>query len=376
MIDWNRVRKEAKRLKVFEGHYDPTTTPFENQHWNVVMSTRSGEKTTGYVLMGMIIHQMTGMRVEYCRLMPDDVTPKKHRNFFDSIKDLKYIERITHGEYNDCFYKAGFWYYRYVDDEGNVERESTEGFMHVFAVRQAMNMKSSYTSNSEFIIFDEFIDPTKIYLDDFVLLCDCISTIFRQREGYINLLANTIDRQSVWFRELNIARDVLDLKQGESKRIQHEDCSPVLVSILAPKQTQKRQSFISKIFSFKNSKLESITGTSDGWAMRLYPRMPKGSKKYLMRNIYLDAYGFRVRIDLVEHELVGLCCNVVDVDNNMTELEDDAVLFTLESIRGSNEYHLFNTKLGKVIKYLYDYGLMYYGSNQAGNTWDSYMKAL
>lgn len=381
VIDWNKVRKTCKKLKIFEGHYNPSEIPFEQANWQVALSPRNHEKTTGFVLLGMILEQMYNIRIEYCRLMPDDVKPMKHKTFFDNIKSLGYIERITKGAYNDCTYKAGFWYYIMKDSNGEIIDECDEPFMHTFPIRKAMDMKSNYVTapnncdDGGFIIFDEFIDPTKFYQDDFVLLCDCISTIFRFKQGYINLLANTIDRQSIWFRELNIAREVVDMKIGESKRIHKEDCSPVYVHFLSTKQTEKRQSLISKIFSFKNPKLEAITGSSDGWAMRMYPRLPRAKRDYIMRNIYLDAHGFTVRIDIINHEEIGLCCNVVDTDYRSDNLPDDAIMFTLEPITRDNQFWLHTIKLGMLIKWFYDNGRMYYGTNQAGNTWDSYINS-
>lgn len=379
-IDWNKVRKVCKKLGIFKGFFDPCEIPFEMASWQIFLSVRGNGKTTSMLLLGMVLEQMYGIRIEYCRLMPDDIKPMKHRTLFDSIKALGYIEKITNGRYNDCVYKAGFWRYVLRDSNGEIMDEATEPFMHVFSVKQAMNMKSSYiTSQTKyddcFIVYDEFIDPTKLYQDDFVLLCDCISTIARLKNATICMLANTIDRQSVWFRELNIAREILDLKLGESKLIQKDGCSPVYVHLLATKQTEKRQSIVNKIFSFKNPKLSAITGSDDGWSMRMYPRLPRAKRDYIMRNIYLDAHGFTVRIDIINHEEIGLCCNVVDTDYRSDNLPDDAILFTLEPIVKENQFWLHTIKLGMLIKWFYDNGRMYYGTNQAGNTWDSYINS-
>lgn len=297
VVDWKKVRKECKKLGIFDGFYNCSNTPFEQQCWNVVLSVRNTGKTTSYVLLGMVLYKMYGVRLEYCRLMPDDIRPKDHKHFFDSIISYGYIQKLTNDRFNSVVYKAGFWYYRTVDDKGVETDISEEPFMHTFAIRSAYDMKSNYTSNSVFLIFDEFIDPSKRYNDDFCLLADCISTIARSRYIWVNCLSNTLDRQNIWFKEMCIAREVTELKQGESKRIAKDGCTPVLVSILANTVSVAKQKHNLALFSFKNPKLEAITGTQDGWSFRIFPRMPKGNTEYILRNIYMNADGFIIRLD-------------------------------------------------------------------------------
>lgn len=375
-INWKTVRKEAKKSGMFKGHFDPCTVPFEQQCWNVCLSVRATGKTTGYVLLGMLLYKLYGVRLEYCRLMPDDIRPKDHCHFFDSIIEYGYIDWLTDGKYNSCVYKAGFWYYRKIDKDGNVESVSEDPFMHTFAVRKAMDMKSNYTSNAVFIIFDEFIDPTKLYRDDFVLLCDCISTIFRNRVGWVNLLANTIDRQSVWFKELCIAREVATMQQGESKRIEKDGLTPVRVSILGAKITEAKAKHNLALFNFANRKLEAITGTADGWAMRVYPRIPKAKQEILIPNLYFDADGFMVRAQLIDNEQVGLCLQIVDTPKTYDDMEEDAIIYTNGVPRDKRDRYMFTdgTKLSKVIRYLNQNNKIYYSSNEAGITFDSFMQ--
>lgn len=376
MIDWKKVRKECKKLKIYDGHFNPSTVPFEQQCWNVTLSTRNNEKTTGYVLLGMVLYRMYGVRLEYCRLLEDDIRPKDHRHFFDSIISYGYIEKLTDGKYNSVTYKAGFWFYQHVDSNGIVDDVDVDPFMHVFAIRKAMDMKSNYTSNAVFIIFDEFIDPTKIYKDDFVLLCDCVSTIFRNRYGWVNLLANTLDRQSVWFKEMCISREVSDMKLGESKRIAKDDLTPVLVNILPSNITQAKQKHNLALFNFKNSKLEAITGTTEGWSMRIYPRLPKSKNEYLLRNIYINVDGFISRIDVVNNATVGLCLHVVDTDvPDPLEYKEDALLLTTDFVTRDREIYLFsNKKISSLLNKCMNANKVYFSSNESGITFDHFLQ--
>lgn len=375
IVDWKKVRKECKKLGIFDGHYNPSSTPFEQQCWNVVLSVRNSEKTTGYILLGMVLYKMYGVRLEYCRLMPDDIRPKDHKHFFDSIVSYGYIQKLTNGRFNDVVYKAGFWYYRAVDDKGNETDISDEPFMHTFAVRSAMDMKSNYTSNAVFLIFDEFIDPTKRYCDDFVLLCDCISTIARKRYIWVNCLANTLDRQSIWFKEMCIVREVADMKQGESKRIAKDGCTPILVNILANNVTVAKQKHNLALFNFKNPKLEAITGTADGWSMRIYPRMPKAKTEYILRNIYMNADGFIIRLDFCKNAEIGFCLNVVDAsESDPLESHDDAIMLTTDNITRDREVYLSsNVKISSLIQKFIKENKVFFGTNNAGVTFEHFI---
>lgn len=375
VIDWKKVRKECKRLGIYKGHFNASLYQYETACWNVCLSVRNSEKTTSFVLLGMVIYKLYGYRFEYCRLISEDLTPKKHRSFFDSIISYGYIDLLTDGKYNSATYKAGYWYYRYVDADGNVVETATEPFMHCFAVRDAFDMKSSYTSNSCFICFDEFIDPSKVYKDDFVLLADCVSTIFRKRFGWVNLLANTLDRQSIWFKELNISRDITNMALGESKRIANPDCTPVLVNILPANISDAKKLHNLALFSFKNPKLEAITGVTDGWSVRVFQRLPRAKNRFLARNIYINAHGFVVRMDILINDIVGLCVQIVDTDVEYPiESKEDAILITTGDITQERTYYLFSNKnIWNFLSKMIHQNKVYFSSNEAGITFEHYI---
>lgn len=376
-IDWNKVNKLAQKTKIFKGYFNPLENNKFLANWSVIMSVRNSQKTTGYILLGMLIYEIYGTRIEYMRLSKEDIKPKQHAHFFDSILDLHYIEKITGGKWNSCFYRAGFWFYQSVDGDGTVVEKSTEPFMHVFAITDAMTLKSNYTSNSKFCILDEFEDPTKYWRgDEFVLLCDCLSTIFRSRLNcYITLLGNTLNLYSPWFNELNIQQDVVNMKQGSSHicNIDKSDLTNVFVSILPAKLTEHKKLINLSFFSFKNSKLEAITGECGGWSVRIYPRLPKGKKQKLTDNIYINFEGFLIRIDFLVVENLGLCCNVVPT--NKLELDPDAIELTTEMISKENQVYLMRfCPIGNEVQKMYNRNRVYFANNTVGAMFDNFME--
>lgn len=376
VINWVKVRKECKRLKLFEGGYfNISLTPFEQQCWNVFLSTRARGKTTSALLTAMVVHKIYNYRIEYARLQSDDITPKSHSSFFDKMIEKGLISRVTEGKYNSCIYKSGYWYYVRMED-GQIVEKSNEAFMHCFSIRKSFDLKSSYNSNGKIIIYDEFIDYTKPYNDYFVNLCDCMSTIFRDSIGWVWLLANTIDPQSIWFKELGVSREVAKMKQGETLRIDKENMTPVFVQILPADLSEKKKKHNLALFSFNNSKLDSITGAGNGWQMRIYPRLQKGGREYIFQNIYINADGFFVRLDIVNSEKVGYCLVVTDTEvGTLYEFKEDAIILTTQDITSKNELYKLNNnnKLIKLIVKLMRANKIYYTSNEAGVTFDSFI---
>lgn len=373
--DWKKIRKECKRLKIFDGYYNPSSLQWERAKWFVLLSVRSNYKTTNMILLGMVLNKMYGTRIEYARLAREDLTPKRHGHFFDTIKQLGYIEKITNGEYNDCIYKAGFWYFCYVNlDEMKMEKISDDPFMHCFALSQSTEMKSNYTSPSgDFLILDEFIDITKIYRDDFIMLCDCMSTIFRERNDcYVVLLANTIDSRSIWFKELNITQEVNRMVTGEKKFIEKPNQTTVYVELMTPNITETKKKNIIDFFNFNNEKLNAITGNQGGWAVKTYPRLPRCKNEYIARNLYINCDGFYIRVDLLNNENVGICCNVVEVSEY--DLHEDSIILTNSVPVGRSEFYgLPKIKIVDIMLKLYQLNKIFFSTTSSAITFENYL---
>lgn len=374
--DWKAVRRLAKKLGVFKGQFDPCGVPFESSCWIAELSTRGRGKTTAYLLLGMMINHIYGEIIEFCRLMPDDIKPMNLRTLFDVIVRCGYVKSITEGKYNNCIYTGGFWYYTFCDDKGVEVERAEKPFMHVFAVRKALDMRG-YNSNSSFLIFDEFIDPTKMYKDDFVNLSHAISTIVREREQmWICLLANTIEKQSIWFKELGISYDVAKMKQGDSLICTNGGTTtPVWVHIATPNQTEKKHRQIRNLFNFKNPKLNTITGTDDGWAVKIYPRLPRANTEVLLKNVYINASGFLVKCEVLTNEEIGLALKICSTYNNIDTLEEDAILYTTEYRALKRDRYLLKDKdkLTLLIRKLIIEGKVFFSDTQAGITFESFM---
>lgn len=386
MIDYNAVNKECVKLGLWKkGLYNTAKVPFDNASWIIELSMRGLGKTTAWLLFGMVAHELYGTRIEYTRVHNDMVAKKQIQNMFDSIKECGYIEKITKGKYNDCFVFGGFWYYRKLDEEGNIIDKSKIPFCHCFGLNDNYKLKSAYTSpTGDILIVDEFIDNKYAYNDYFTELCDIMSTIFRNREYCkVVMLSNTIDIRTPWFSELSIMQDVQKMRTGDRKVIESLYGTHIYVHLIAPEVTGLKQKLNSIYFGFKNPKLNSITG-ADVWAYANYPRQEKYKdydtrEKYkyeiITDNVFLESNGFYVRLVLMNHELYGLCVKVERFEHK-PECSGDIIIVNhapnaMNEITPASHHFLIDTYIKMHMRRKW-----YYADNSCGTLVDSFFKQI
>lgn len=384
MIDWKRIIKVAKELKVYPKEcYNPLYLPFDSCSWFDLLSERSLGKTTSFLLLAMICNREYGTVAEYVRLTKEMVKPKKLSELFSVIRQFGYIETITDNKWNDVMYFGGFWRYILRDDNGNITEKSNKPFMHVYDLNSTNDLKSAYNNpDGDIIIVDEFIDNQTPYNDFFFYLCDSMSTIFRKRLGCkVFLLANTIDSRSVWFTEQGIMSDVSRMKIGDRKICQRDNMTPVYFEIVSNSHNSAKAKFIDSYFNFKNPKLNSITGT-DTWSYSQFPIFERsyvdadGLRHRYNINTHLTFYvlhnGFYLQCQLVVHEVYGVCvlCRTWNVEPH----HNDIIL-----VRGTPDKEwLHNFKEYKIIFKkcfcdLWDSSKWYFRDNSSAMTFMSFV---
>ena len=382
--DWNIIRRDFAALGVPDFVYTPVGCPFEKSHIFVNMSDRSVGKTTNWLLLGLCMWKRYGTILHYIRSHVDMIAPKALKDLFSTIIEHHYIEKITDGKYNNVFYRARRWYFAKVSETDEIIELSENHFMFCASVDESGNLKSSYNApRGDFILFDEFIG--KYYPpDEFVYFCDMVKTIIRDRISPIVVFsANTIDRNSPYFNELEIYDSIQTMAQGESSILTSSGGTNVFVEIVGTNvERQKRRSLVNKLFfGFKNPRLASITGAD--WAMKYYPHIPPQVKtvhreiekvEYMAQNIYILYNTKIVRLDIVANEKRGLCVYCHWATN--TEFYDDSYIFTSGEILDTRYHFKFgdlSAPLPKFIWNLYKQNKFFYSKNDVGAFVEAYI---
>lgn len=375
--DWKKIAREYKRLKVPKGVYNPLRCDFETHGYCVAMSTRSRGKTTNPLLVGMIMHELYGTIIHYVRCTADMIKPKALKDLFRTVLEFGYIEKITGGAWNSCYYYGKRWYYCNVDETGKIIDKCPEHFMYVCCLPDADDMKSAYTCpRGDIIIFDEFIQMSGYGYNDFIRFADICSTIIRGRLcPIIYMLSNTIDLSSPWFDEYAIRDDVNTMQQGECRSIVSPLGTHIFVEILTADTTEQRENVNRRFFGFTNPKLAAITGKGT-WAVESYPHIPHNKDidehaTILYNKLFMMQSGKLLKLQLVKNP-IGLCVYVVPA----TETYKDSWILTHGEIYDRRMIYGLggkNTILDVYWK-LYKMNRWYYTTNIDGELIKSYIE--
>lgn len=372
--DWDLIFKAYRALKCPDDVYNPIpairSMIDNNVKWYIGMSKRRIGKTTNFLLIGCIMFWEYGTRTYYIRQRDDMTAPRNSNKLFDTINANGYIEKITDGQYNAVKYAAKQWFFVKRDENGNITDECNTPFCVMQSVQSANDVKSVLNDPfGDWIIYDEFIG-SNVYPNEFVDFFNLISTIKRLRQStIINLLANTIDMYHIYFKELCIADNVQKMRAGEKAIITTDMGTKVYVERIEQPAAAKRQDEIDKVlyYGFPNPKLSAITG--DEWAVGCFPHIPDGEYRTVWQKIYIKYSNKLVRLDIVEHETLGVCIFA----HWATRTYDDSMILTADE--RTDPRYIFKTGRGRLdmlLRRIFNDNRVYYATNDVGMFIESY----
>lgn len=378
-IDYSKAVKLYKSLNCPENTLDVIGEVLSNeQAWNIILSIRSRGKTTNMLLWAMCLNACYGIQIQYIRQRDYQLTPKQSGTLFDVILQCHYIEIITKGRYNNIFYRGRKWYYQKIDEEGNPLERSEEPFCYSLAIDKHLDYKSVYNApKGDIIIFDEFLNTDGYLEDEFYKLNDLLSTIIRERTtAHIYLLGNLVDRFSPYFDELCLNDIIAEMTYGDHRQLATGG-THVHIYMMPKADYVKRQKVNEKYFSWLNPKINAITGSKGLWAMKLYPKPPKGKYKLLSRAYFFKNGKYLAR-ELRLDETTNLLYVFFFVDDYGYDPERH-ILYSCNSEIGYNQmirYGLGYTKTDQAIKKLIQVHRDYYKDNTAGTLLESYLRDM
>lgn len=379
-IDYSAAIKLYKSLNCPETTLDVLNEvlPYELA-WNMILSIRSRGKTTNMLLWGMCLNACYGIQIEYLRQREYQITPKMCGSLFDVIRNNHYIEKITNNRYNSVYYRGGKWVYQLIDDDGNLVERAETPFCHVLAVEKYKDYKSVHNvPMGDLIIFDEFL-TTGGYLDDeFYDLNDLLSTIIRERDtAHIYLLGNLVDEFSPYFDEMCLNDIIHDMTYGDHRKL--NALGTTLHVYMMPKTAHvQREKINAKYFAWLNPKINAITGKRGLWAMRQFPKPPKGKYILYNRHYYFknDKY---LCCELRYDEQTGIYYLFMYIDD-YGYIKDKHILYTVNSPVGYTKMIRhglgYDSQYDKLIKQLIKAHRDYYKDNTAGTMFESYLRDI
>lgn len=373
-IDWKLVRKEYRKLHCPPSTHNPLLADFDKCGYVIDLSDRSRGKTTNKLLVGLILFKLYGINLHYIRQSSEDCELKAIRKLYETVQDYKYIAKIFDDMFNDIKYIGKRWYLMKRSDNG-IEYQCEDDCTYCCGLDESDHMKSTYNApRGDMIFFDEFIS-TFYGANDFVRFNDICKTIIRDRlSPVVFLSANTINKNSPWFDEFIIRKEIETMEQGESKIVNSYD-THIYVEILTADNSEVRQAVNKRFWGFPNPKLASITGKGT-WATDHYQRIPIYRNPYdeqprtLQDILYISMSGKLVKLKLVNEPTLGLCVFVTPA----TIVHANDIVLTADEI--TNKRTLFGLGKGTFVEAywkLYDQNKFYYARNSEGDFVRSYL---
>lgn len=288
-MEWKNLFKKKKGVveespveKEIRDFYDIGPIDETNAVYRMIIGQRSNGKT--YSVCKHIIENYfsKGERAAYIRRWEEDIAPKNIQSLFAPHHEL--IKELSGGKYNYVIYRAKEFRFAHITEEGDITEKSPEAFCVAASVNTAEHTKGQDRGEVHLILFDEFATRETYLKNEFVLFCNLLSSLIRNRDNtIIYMCANTVNRYCPYFKEMGL-KDVESMPQGQifvytygnaDLTVAVEYCDPV-------KATEK---VASKYFAFDNPQLEMIT--TGAWELMFYPRPPY---KILLSDIRYQFY--------------------------------------------------------------------------------------
>lgn len=372
--DWNLIRREFRKLKTPDGIYDPTSVPIESINYCVELSTRSYGKTTQWILFGLLMHKLYGTTPVIIRQTEEMTAPKHAASLLDVIRvydDGRYILQLTDKRWNDLYIKARKVYYCLRDDRGEIVEKGTDPVIYLITLEESDALKSVFNvPRGDLIIFDEFI--SSVYKsNEFVTFADELKTVIRSRlSPRVIMLSNTINVTSPYFRELEISKEIRNIRTGEHKVITTDLGTKIYVRISDSPTTKHKGLLNAAFFGFKNPALAAIRGGETVWNFRDVPRILVSDEDvYLDRRLKIDTSDDLLAVDFVHTPDRGIVANI-----HPGEVHDDSVVLTLSDIWDRQHRHgLGYGQREKMLLLLRDRKKVYFSDCETAAVFENYI---
>lgn len=369
-VNWEALRKDYKSLVKAKNIYDPCKIPFEHIRYGVLMSTRKTGKTNTLLTLGLICAWKYGTMIAYVRQTEDMIEYRNIKTFFEVQLRNNYISEMTGGEYTGAEIKGDYGCFVHYDEKMKVDKRSAPVVIFLSISKQLDYKSTLNLPNCNLVLFDEFIS-TRYSYNEYVEFLQLLSTVIRDKtEVIIMMLANSTNVYSPYFYELCIAKEVKNLKPGNSAMIRTKKGTSLYIELIDG-ITPEREQLNMLYFGFDNPKLKAITGGD--WAVADYPHIQKDdTREVITKGIYLTFKDIIIQMELLRSDKLGLHVLV----HRANKIDEKCLtIYTISDITDSKEQYAFGRgKLSKLIWKLYDDHKFYYADNEVGDILETYVK--
>ena len=367
-----------KKIKEIEKSLPFTPCPVEdiinkyNATYTMIVGERSNGKSYGALQYCLLQYHETGRPFAYIRRTDKSIKRNPLIKLFGSLVNNGIIYLVTDGKYNNIEPKGGDVYFMRVNDDGEKDI-SPEPFCYCYALNTVDSSRGGRPPEVENIIFDEFIPLNSPYgyidpENETDYFKNTISNIMGYREPKnIIMVANTIDQHSCYFQNMRIT-GIKDMKSGQIDLYKYKQGGKGSIAVAMSSGTTggKPNDYIYEFDGEENM----ITGASL-WDFDRYPKLSKDYRykpKDVLSTFVVSFDDVNVLGDLV----IVNDCLFLHFAKKTTDLKnpDTDIIYSKEYDPRPNWFRSFEdnrSKVGVIIRQLYNSGKCYFSSNSVGD---------
>lgn len=344
--------------------------------YRMIIGQRSNGKTFGWCRMALEHYFSDGLHSAYIRRLDTQIEAKTIDTLFDPHHD--FIAKASEGKWNSTIYRGNAFYLcRYAEDKaGNMVKvaQDRNPFCRCYAVNTWETTKGPDRGRVWSICFDEFI-TNKYYLSgEFKQFQNLLSTIMRGRPCEIFMLANTISKSCIYFREMGI-KHIRMMSKGEMDVYHIGKTSKNIVVEYSDNPGASED--VADFFAFDNPELKMIT--SGDWEIALYRHAPPNMnrKSRILQKFYIEHDGVTIEGELRQYERYP----IIFFHPKTTEIKDrEKQIIFVEDQTDGNPLHQVSikcatTRAHKIIRDLIIQRKTFFADNETGEDFASWAQS-
>lgn len=344
-----------------------------NAKYNVIFGERSNGKTYSVFEKAIKDYCTDGSQLGLVRRWSEDFTGKRGSAMFNAVVKDGLVKKYTKGEWTDIYYYASKWYFCRYDEKGKREM-CDDVFAYGFAVTAQEHDKSTAYPRIRNVLFDEFITRNVYLPDEFVLFCNVLSTIIRQRTDVtIFMLGNTVNKFCPYFAEMGL-KHIQEMKPGDVDIYNYGESGLTVAVEYATMGGIKKGKPSDIYFAFDNAKLNMIT--KGEWELDIYPHCPaKYRPCEILFNFFIIFNEQTLHAEIIQ-TVDGIFCFIHEKTTPIKNEND--LIFTADF--SSHKYTVRRSilkpidKIGEKIAFLFTHNKVFYSTNEVGNAVANYLK--
>lgn len=344
--------------------------------YRMVIGQRSNGKTFGWCRMALQHYFDDGLHSAYIRRFDTMIAASNLETLFEP--HLRYIEKKSEGKWNGTTYRAGAFYLcKYGEDKaGNPVKiaQDRTPFCRAYAINTWETSKGPDRGKVWSICFDEFITKKFYLANEFRDFQQLLSTIMRGRPCEIFMLANTVAKDCLYFRQMGI-KHIRELAKGELDVYRLGQTSKLIAVEYSDNPGASEE--VSEFFAFDNPELRMIT--SGDWEISLHRQAPPQMSKRgrILKNFFIEFDGLILHGEVRTYDSYP----IIFIHPKTTEIKDRAkqIIFVEDQADG-NPLHQVSikvtpTRAHELIRSLIIQKKTFFSDNECGENFCAWAQA-